>query len=150
MIAAEEHKVAQSIAAEPGSAAIGSTLAGELYGLRSLFAHIEDNPNNVTRFVVLSRQRAERSGDDKTTIMFKTVDEPGALVSVLTVLADAGVNLTHIDKRPSGRANWAYTFFIDAQGHRDDPAMIEAVAGAQQHCKELVILGSYPRSKRIL
>ncbi len=148
--ASEEAKTAISIGAEPGSAAIGSELAGQIYGLKTLFAKIEDNPNNITRFVVISRQRSQRTGDDKTSIMFNTADKPGALVSVLQVFHEAGVNLSHIDKRPSGRVNWTYTFFIDAQGHRDDPVMAAALEEAGTHCQQLHVLGSYPRSKRIL
>lgn len=148
--AVEEDRLAESIGAPPGSAAIGSVLAGQLYGLQALFEEIEDNPNNITRFYVLSKQRAKRTGDDKTAIMFNTADKPGALVSVLSVFEEAGINLTHIDKRPSGRDNWQYTFFIDAQGHRDDPAMKKALSEAERHCRELIVLGSFPRSKRIL
>ena len=98
----------------------------------------------MTRFFVLCREQAKRSGDDKTSLMFTAADRPGALVSVLSVFDRAGINLTHIDKRPSGRTNWTYTFFIDAQGHRDDPAMVEAVREASGHCKDLAVLGSYP------
>lgn len=148
--AAEETKMAFQIGAEPGSAAIGSELAGQIYGLNVLFAKIEDNPNNITRFFVISRHRAKRSRDDKTSIMFNTANKPGALVSVLQVFHRAGINLTHIDKRPSGRTNWSYTFFIDAQGHRDDPPVAAAISEAASHCQSLTILGSYPRSKRIL
>jgi chorismate mutase/prephenate dehydratase len=148
--AVEEDRIAGSIGAPAGSAAIGSLLAGQLYGLNALFEEIEDNPNNITRFYVLGQQRAKRSGDDKTSIMFNTIDKPGALVSVLSVFEQAKINLTHIDKRPSGRDNWQYTFFIDAQGHQDDPAVAEALADAAQHCRELIVLGSFPRSTRIL
>ena len=63
----------------------------------------------------------------------------------------AGINLSHIDKRPRGRGeNWTYTFFIDALGHREDPAMTTAIERARAHCRELLVLGSYPRSRRIL
>lgn len=148
--AVEENKTALSIGAEPGAAAIGSELAGSLYGLQVLFARIEDKPGNITRFAVISRQKAKRSGDDKTSVMFDTVDEPGALVEVLMVLKEAGINLSHIDKRPSGENNWEYTFFVDLLGHRDDKVVARALTKAKQHCKELVVLGSYPRSKRIL
>jgi chorismate mutase/prephenate dehydratase len=99
---------------------------------------------------VISRQKAQRTGDDKTSMMFQTADKPGALVSVLQVFDRAGINLTHIDKRPSGRENWTYTFFIDAQGHRDDPVLAAAIEEASGHCEELIVLGSYPRSRRIL
>jgi chorismate mutase/prephenate dehydratase len=137
-----------------GSAAIGSTLAAELYGVHVLFENIEDappgSPGNLTRFFVLSRERAQPSGDDKTSVMFATRDTPGALVAVLREFDKAGVNLTHIDKRPAGRVNWTYTFFIDAQGHASEPKLVAAVEHASRHCERLTVLGSYPRSTRVL
>jgi chorismate mutase/prephenate dehydratase len=133
-----------------GSAAIASTLAGQLYFMDVLFERIEDDPNNITRFVVISKQHADPTGKDKTSIMFNTPDKPGALVSVLQVFDNAGINLTHIDKRPSGRVNWSYTFFIDALGHRSDPVMAAAIEEATQHCAELTVLGSYPVAARVL
>lgn len=140
-----------------GIAAIGSKLAAEIYGVTVLFENIEDNAQNITRFYVLSKQKAQmtpkddkgRTGD-KTAIMFTTTNEPGALVSVLSVFQRAGVNLTHIDKRPSGRVNWQYTFFVDAEGHVDDPWFAAAVQQAKGLCRELHVLGSFPRSRRIL
>lgn len=149
-IAADECRKALEIGAEPGSAAIGTALAGQRYGLNVLFPRIEDDPNNITRFAIIARQQARPTGDDKTSIMFTTDDKPGALVEVLTVFQAAGINLSHIDKRPRGRGNWTYTFFIDAIAHREDPAMAEAIERARAHCRELFILGSYPRSTRIL
>ena len=133
-----------------GAAAIGSKLAGQLHQVEPLFEGIEDDANNVTRFFVLSKQKAERSGDDKTSIMFTTEDRPGALVDVLLAFREAGVNLSHIDKRPSGRENWSYTFFIDALGHQTDTAVAGAIEAARTVCKELTVLGSYPRARRIL
>jgi len=135
---------------ERGSAAIGSVLAGQLYGVNVLFEKIEDNPNNLTRFFVISLQEARPSEDDKTSIMFSTPDEPGALVRVLSAFEKHGVNLTHIDKRPSGRVNWTYTFFVDAIGHRESPVLAGAIAEARAHCKELHVLGSYPRAQLVL
>lgn len=148
--AAEEYRIAESVGATGCSAAVGSALAGQIYGLNVLFERIEDNPNNITRFLVISRQQAERTGDDKTSIMFATDDKPGALVRVLSVFDRAKVNLSHIDKRPSRRTNWEYTFFIDAAGHRSDPAFHAVIEEAKAHCRELTVLGSYPRAKRIL
>ncbi|MCX5690464.1 MAG: prephenate dehydratase [Planctomycetota bacterium] len=149
MVAQESRKAAEQ-RKTPDCAAIGSELAGQIYGLNPLLVGIEDNPGNITRFCVISKQRAQRSGDDKTSVMFNTADKPGALVQVLQAFERAAINLTHIEKRPSGRKNWTYTFFVDAQGHRDDGAMAAALADAKQHCRELVVLGSYPRAKRIL
>lgn len=133
-----------------GAAAIASTLAGQLYFMDVLFERIEDDPNNITRFVVIGKQHAEPTGKDKTSIMFNTPDKPGALVSVLQVFDEAGINLSHIDKRPSGRVNWSYTFFIDALGHRSDPALAAAIQEAATHCSELTVLGSYPVAARVL
>ncbi|MBZ0171025.1 MAG: chorismate mutase [Phycisphaerales bacterium] len=149
-IAVEENQKAISIGHDPTSAAIGTSLAGEMYGLKTLFPRIEDNPNNITRFLVLSREKAKRSGDDKTSVTFTTEDKPGALVEVLGVFHSEGINLSHLDKRPSGRENWTYTFFADAEGYKDDPGMKRALARVKAHCKEMAVLGSYPRSKRIL
>lgn len=150
LVAEESLKVRGSAREGPPIAAIGNGLAGEIYDVNVLFPKIEDNPNNITRFFVISRQKAQPSGQDKTSIMFATLNKPGALVSVLSVFQRAGINLTHIDKRPGGRTNWSYTFFIDAEGHVSDPAMVKAIASAKRHCRELHVLGSYPRSRRIL
>ncbi|MBC7772959.1 MAG: prephenate dehydratase [Pyrinomonadaceae bacterium] len=140
-----------------GIAAIGSLLAAAHYGVNILFENIEDRTSNITRFFVISKQKAKPTGKDsqgkpgdKTSIMFTTPDEPGALVNVLSVFHRAGINLTHIDKRPSGRSNWTYTFFIDAEGHIDDPWIAAAVTQARGHCRDMLVLGSYPRSRRIL
>src|SRR5678809_1414109 len=111
---------------QPGVAAIGSKLAAELYGLHTLFENIEDNPDTVTRFFVIGRETARKTGDDKTAIMFTTAHKPGALAEVLDVFKENGINLTDIEKRPSKKVNWEYYFFIDAQGHADDDAMQKA------------------------
>jgi chorismate mutase/prephenate dehydratase len=140
----------QRAVGEQHAAAIGSALAGELYGVNLLFEQIQDKPNNITRFLVIGREAALPTGDDKTTIMFVTADKPGALVDVLAVFRDAEINLSHIEKRPSGRTNWEYTFFIDCEGHRSDEKLAAALAGARDHCVSLKVLGSYPRAKRIL
>lgn len=149
-VVAQETADAVSAGRAPTSAAIGSELAGRLNGLHVLFEGIEDHPGNVTRFFVLSRQPTPRSGDDKTSVLFGLGDKPGALVHVLRSFADQNINLTHIEKRPSGRKNWTYAFFIDAVGHREEPEMQTALAVVKHHCSQLVVLGSYPRSKRVL
>ncbi|MBL9002131.1 MAG: prephenate dehydratase [Phycisphaerae bacterium] len=149
-IVAEEARTDLTEGRTPHSAAIGSELAGQIYGLNPLLVGIEDNPGNITRFFVISRQKTERTGDDKTTVMFTTADKPGALVEVLLAFQRSNINLTHIEKRPSGRRNWTYTFFIDCLGHRNDQPMIRALDDAKAHCRELAVIGSYPRSKRIL
>ena len=148
--AASTSKAAEMAAQQPGIAAIGSTLAGELYGLHVLFENIEDNPDTVTRFFVIGREAARRSGEDKTAIMFTTAHKPGALAEVLDVFKENGINLTDIEKRPSKKVNWEYYFFIDAQGHAEDPKMAAAIEEARQHCLQLTVLGSYPKAVEVL
>ncbi len=141
---------ARRAASEEGVAAIGSELAAELFGLHILFPSVQDRPENITRFLVLGKQHPRPTGDDRTTLFFTALDKPGALVDVLDAFRRAGVNLLHIDKRPSGRTNWEYSFFIDCAGHRDDPTVASAIHDARSHCAHLRVVGSYPRSKRIL
>jgi chorismate mutase/prephenate dehydratase len=141
---------AQMALHEDGVAAIASKQAAQLYGLRVLFENIEDNPDNVTRFFVIGREPARRSGDDKTAIMFTTAHKPGALAEVLDVFRENGINLTDIEKRPSKKVNWEYYFFIDAQGHQDDAGMKMALEQAKKHCLQLTVLGSYPRAAEVL
>ena len=140
----------QAAAEEHGVAAVGSPFAGEIHGVNVLFERISDKPNNITRFLVISREVAKPTGQDKTSVMFTTKHEPGALVDVLLEFRKAGVNLSHIDKRPSGRENWDYTFFIDTEGHIEDDRLVQAVEGARSHCVDLRVLGSYPKSQRVL
>jgi chorismate mutase/prephenate dehydratase len=71
------------------------------------------------------------------------------LVDVLNVFKRAGINLTHIDKRPSREVNWDYTFFVDAIGHRQDPKFAEIIGEARAYCKRLTVLGSYPRCQEL-
>ncbi|MFP4354105.1 MAG: prephenate dehydratase [Phycisphaerae bacterium] len=143
---ASSSRAAEMAASEQGLAAIGSTLAADLYGLKTVFSNIEDTPNNMTRFFVISKNPAKRTGKDKTTLMFTTAHKSGALVEVLKVLAHYDVNLTNIDTRPSKRQNWEYYFFVDAEGHAEDHNFAEAIAEARNHCGEMHVLGSYPRA----
>ena len=148
--AASTSAAAELAAAQEGVAAIGSTVAGDLYGLHTLFENIEDVPDNVTRFFVIGRERARRSGDDKTAIMFTTANKPGALAEVLDVFKVNGINLASLQQRPSKKVNWEYVFFVDTQGHADDAAMRTAIDQATRHCLQLTVLGSYPRAAEVL
>ncbi|MFM1831205.1 MAG: hypothetical protein RLZZ558_1545 [Planctomycetota bacterium] len=141
---------AEAAVRDPGTAAIGSSLAGQIFGLNTLFEEIEDRPNNITRFLVLGRASAQPSGDDRTTLMFATADRPGALVDVLVAFREEGLNLSHLDKRPSRRENFTYTFFVDVDGHQGEPAVQRAIEAARAHVATLQVLGSYPRATRVL
>lgn len=143
---ASSSRAAEMVAENPRLAAIGSELASELYKLRIVFANIEDHANNMTRFFIIARQPAKRTGNDKTALMFSTSHRAGALVDVLNVFSRNGLNLTSIDSRPSRRRNWEYFFFVDAEGHFEDPNFAEAIEEARDHCGEMHVLGSFPRA----
>jgi len=139
-------KAAEMAVQQRGLAAIGSTLAAELYNLKIIFANIEDTASNLTRFLVIGKTIPRRTGNDRTALMFTTVHKAGALVEVLNVLSANGVNLTNIDTRPSKRRNWEYYFFVDFEGHVSDPNVAQAVEESKKHCLELHVLGSFPKA----
>ena len=147
---ASTSRAAELASQEPGAAAIGSTLAGEVYGLKVQFQNIEDNPRNTTRFFVIGKHAPKPSGDDKTSIMFTTEHKAGSLTEVLDIFRDYGLNLTHIDKRPSQRTNWEYIFFVDLIGHISEGSVQEAISKAKSHCLQMTVLGSYPRAMEVL
>ncbi len=135
---------------EAGSAAIGSTLAAELYELTIVCDNVEDTTHNVTRFFVIGRKPTGRTGDDKTSLAFTTKDEPGALVNVLLALREPGVNMSFIESRPSKKRNWEYYFFVDVKGHQAEAHVQQAIEAARKHCLRLNVLGSYPRAQDVL
>ncbi len=143
-------KAAQMAAEETGAAAIGSTVAAEIYGLKIVCENIEDIVNNVTRFLVISREDARPTGEDKTAIMFSTAHKAGALADVLDVFKKYGINLTNIESRPSKKREWEYYFFMDFVGHRTGENVLKAIEEARKHCLQLSILGSFPRAKELL
>lgn len=128
-------------------AAIAGQSAAELYGLHILASNIEDDPNNTTRFLVIGRKNPERTGADATSLVFSAQkDRPGALFSLLEPFAKAGLNLTRIESRPSRRAVWDYNFFIDLEGHQDEPAVKAVIEQIRENAGLFKILGSYPRA----
>ncbi|WP_428389712.1 prephenate dehydratase [Mucisphaera sp.] len=143
-------RAAELAANEAGAAAVGSSLAAQLFGLPVQFENIEDAGDNLTRFYVIAMQETGPTGDDKTAIFFTTKHRAGALADVLDVFRDRGINLTHIDKRPSLKKHWDYVFFVDLLGHTSEERVARAVAEAAEHCQELRVLGSFPRATQPL
>jgi len=143
-------KAAQMAAAERGAAAIGSLVAAELYGLRIVCENIEDIANNVTRFLVLGREDAKPTGEDKTAILFSTAHKAGALADVLDVFKQHSINLTNIESRPSKKRQWEYYFFVDFVGHKTDEHVQKGLEEARKHCLQLSVLGSFPRATELL
>jgi len=147
---ASSAKAAQMAAQEPGAAAIGSRIAGELYGLKIQCENIEDVSNNVTRFLIIAKTDTKPTGDDKTAILLSTAHKTGALADVLNVFKQFGINLTNITSRPSKKRQWEYYFFVDCLGHKNDEALAKGLIQARQHCLQLSILGSFPRSETVV
>ena len=143
-------RAAQLAAEEPKAAAIGSSVAAELYGLRIICENIEDIANNVTRFLVISREDARPTGEDKTAILFSTAHKAGALSDVLDMFKRYGINLTNIESRPSRKREWEYYFFVDFLGHRTEKHIQEGLEESRKHCLQLSILGSFPRATGLL
>jgi len=130
-------------------AAICARVAGELNGLIPLAAGIADNPDAITRFVLVSRPGSvgPATGADKTTmVLFMRDDHPGALLEILEQFASRGVNLCRIESRPTKKSLGDYCFSVDAEGHIDDARMAEAMMGLHRVCRDVVFLGSYPRA----
>jgi prephenate dehydratase len=132
----------------PWDAAIAAPVAAEHYRLAVLAEGIGDNPDALTRFVLVSRPGtpAPRSGTDKTSLVaFMRDDHPGALLEILEQLTMRGVNLTRIESRPTGAALGNYCFSIDCEGHIDDARVGEALMGLHRVCADVRFLGSYER-----
>jgi chorismate mutase/prephenate dehydratase len=147
---ASSAKAAQMAADEPKAAAIGSAIAAELYGLKVVCENIEDNANNMTRFLVIGREDAKPTGEDKTAILFSTAHKAGALADVLDVFKKYNINLTNIESRPSKKRQWEYYFFVDFIGHRTEEQVQKGLEEAREHCLQLSILGSFPRATELL
>jgi len=131
------------------AAAIASERAASIYDMEILARDIADNPNNYTRFFILSKQDASPTGNDKTSIIFSTKHVPGALYRALGEFAQRGINLTKIESRPTRQKPWEYNFYLDFEGHRLEPRCIEALEGLKKKAIFVKVLGSYPKAPEI-
>lgn len=137
-------EAARMAAEDPSAAAVAGELAAERHGLCIVARDIEDDPNNTTRFLVLSREDAAPSGRDKTSLVMSTKNRPGTLLELLTPFARNGISLTKLESRPVRNGLWEYVFFVDIEGHREDAVVREALAQVEPHTTLLKVLGSYP------
>ena len=136
----------EAAVAQPGALAIGNARAAAIYGAAVHAEDIADAPGNETRFAVLAPADSPPSGDDKTSIAFTTRhDRPGTLVAAMQEFSERGLNLTHVESRPTRRALGTYVFLIDFQGHRLDDPVREALGRVGGQTLWLRVLGSYPR-----
>lgn len=140
-------EAARIAAEDPTVAAIAGDRAAAHYGLQVAYALIQDDPHNRTRFVMIGKEPAAPSGYDQTSLIVSVKNEPGAMFRLLEPLARHGVSMTRFESRPARSGTWAYYFYIDLEGHRDDAPVAAALAELEQKAAFLKILGSYPRSR---
>lgn len=133
---------------EDGTAAIGGEAAADVYGLRILHSNIEDEADNTTRFLVIGRKTFPASGEDKTSLLVSATgtEGPGVLFHLLEPLARHRVNMTRIESRPSRRRKWDYVFFVDVDGHVEQPSVKDALAEIEREASLFRVLGAYPKA----
>src|SRR5580698_5082288 len=138
---------ARKAAADASYAAIASIAAARANGLNVIAENIQDVAQNTTRFLVLGREAMTPSGADKTGLVFALPERAGALHGALTLFARQRINLTMIQSRPQRERPWAYVFFVDLQGHREDAKVRRALSALEKQALFLKVLGSYPEGK---
>jgi prephenate dehydratase len=136
---------AKSIVGDKSKAAIGHVKSAELYNLEILESNIQDIDNNATRFIVLSKDDTDPTGNDKTSIIFSIYeDHPGALYRILGIFEKYNINLTKIESRPSKQGLGKYLFFVDFYGHYKDEVIKKIIMDIDDETYFFKVLGSYP------
>jgi chorismate mutase/prephenate dehydratase len=128
-------------------AAVASSKAADIYGMKIIAREIEDNPHNFTRFFILSKEDSPPTGNDKTSIVFSLKHKPGALYDSLREFASREINLTKLESRPTRHQPWEYNFYMDFSGHREEKNIGEALKALEEHAVYVRILGSYPKAR---
>lgn len=146
LTATSNAEAARRVVGEKDAAAIAGEIAADIYGLRIISRQIEDEMDNTTRFIVVGREDIGPSGNDKTSIVVSTHNQPGALYKLLEPFHRHGVSLTSIETRPSRTGMWSYVFFIDFEGHREDDVIKQVLGEIDKDALEVKMLGSYPRA----
>lgn len=139
-------RAAQLAQSHPDWAAIASEQAAQIYDLHIVEKHIEDNPNNTTKFWVLGHDQPQPSGEDKTAMILTVPNRAGALLEVLAPFSERNINMTRILSRPAQYKTWDYIFFIDILGHQKEPDVQDAIQAVAERSTWFKLLGSYPVS----
>jgi prephenate dehydratase len=124
-------------------AAVGTAASAHLYGLEIAAANIADQPNNETRFVVISKQEVDCAGPYKTSLLLSISHQPGALFQALGEFSLRGINLSKIESRPAKTKMGEYLFFIDIDGHYREDRVVEALESLKSSALNIRLLGSY-------
>lgn len=137
---------AQDVAAGAADAGVSTALAAQRYGLAALASGIVDEASARTRFVLVGSPGAPpaRTGADRTSVVLRLANVPGALVSAMTELSMRDIDLTRIESRPTRTELGTYKFFLDWVGHIDDEAVGEALKALHRRCVDVRYLGSWP------
>jgi chorismate mutase / prephenate dehydratase len=132
--------------ADLSQAAIASSYAAEIYGLKILKRDLANQKENYTRFVIVSRDsvKCDPQLNCKTSLIFATIDEKGALLKCLNLLGDSGINMTKLESRPRMGHPWQFLFYLDIEGNQDEPRIADALLKLKKKSQYFKILGSYP------
>lgn len=141
-------RAAEMACQDPRAGAIASELAANVYDLNIVQSRIEDLINNYTRFLVIGKRLSQKTGNDKTSVIFSIKDRVGALYQMLQPFAEEHINLTKIESRPTKKQAWEYIFFIDMIGHKEDEGVKIALEKLEDQCIFLKVLGSYPLAEQ--
>jgi chorismate mutase/prephenate dehydratase len=139
-------EAAKLAATHKNTAAIAGRAAAELHNLKIFEKNIEDESNNTTRFIIIGKQVSSSTGNDKTSLVVSTGNQPGALYRILEPFARYGIGMVHIESRPSRQGLWEYVFFIDIEGHCEDELVTKALDSLRDNVSMLKLLGSYPKA----
>jgi chorismate mutase/prephenate dehydratase len=141
---ASNGEAARLASVDTSVAAIAGEMASKLYGLSLVQAHIQDDPHNRTRFVVIGCLKPAASGRDQTSLVLSVPNKPGAVYELLAPLAKYGVSMTRFESRPARTGNWDYYFYVDIEGHAQDAKVAQALTELEQQAAFFKVLGSYP------